>query len=261
MDRNDVDLQNLTSVVDQSKSKLGFYTLTCCEGCSFSVLFIDKIMSLLERFDIMHFNLLKEKNIESEIDLAFVEGTVTTTNEIEELQDIRSRSKFVVAMGTCACNGGIPAMKNFVESDSLRKYVYHHKKHPDSVLASGIGEYIQVDYYMRGCPIIKDEFVEFVENYLNETIIDPFSGSVCNQCPRKGKNCFLKEHAGCMGAITHGGCNALCTSNNIPCMLCRGPTDKANFAMEIKLFKKFGLDVKEIHDRLNMFKNVEEVKK
>jgi coenzyme F420-reducing hydrogenase gamma subunit len=139
--------------------------------------------------------------------------------------------------------------------------VYHHKVHPDSVLAAGIGEHIQVDYYMRGCPIIKDEFVDFVENYLKGTVIEPFSGSVCNQCPRRGKNCFLKEHSGCLGALTHGGCGAFCTSNNIPCMMCRGPTDKANIAMEIKLFKKFGLDVKEIHDKLNMFKNVEDVRK
>ena len=73
--------QDSLSSTNNSKPKLGFYTLTCCEGCSFSVLFIDKIMSLLERFDIMHFNLLKEKNIDSEIDLAFVEGTVTTTTD------------------------------------------------------------------------------------------------------------------------------------------------------------------------------------
>ena len=67
----------------------------------------------------------------------------------------------------------------------------------------------------------------------------------------------MKEKADCMGAVTHGGCNALCTSDNIPCMLCRGPTEKLNVAAEIKMFKKFGVDVKEIHDRLNMFKNIE----
>jgi len=214
-------------------------------------------MSLLDGFDIVHFNLLKEKNIDSEFDLAFVEGAITTTTEIEELKKIRKNSKFVVAMGTCACNGGIPAMRNFVESKSLRKYVYHHKKHPDSVPAAGIGEHIKVDYYMRGCPIIKDEFVEFAENYLQGNIMEPFQGNVCAQCPRRGANCLLKEKAECMGALTHGGCSALCPSDNIPCMLCRGPTEKANITGEIRLFEKFGLNEKEIHDRLNMFKNVE----
>jgi coenzyme F420-reducing hydrogenase gamma subunit len=216
-------------------------------------------MALLEGFDIVYFNLLKEKNVVSELDLAFVEGAVTTTTEIQELKEIREKSKYVVALGTCACNGGIPAMKNFVDSSTLRKYVYHHKKHPDSVQAAGIGEHIKVDFNMRGCPIIKDEFVEFVGNYLKGKIMEPFVGPVCSQCPRRGVNCFLKEKTECMGAVTHGGCNAICTTDNIPCMLCRGPTEKLNVASEIKLFKKFGIDVKEIHDRLNMFKNIEDI--
>jgi coenzyme F420-reducing hydrogenase gamma subunit len=250
----------MSAVSKIEKSKVGFFTFTCCEGCSFTILFIDKIMTILEKFDIVYFNLLKEKNELAEIDLAFVEGAVTTTTEIKELKEIREKSKFVVALGTCACNGGIPAMRNFVDSSALRKYVYHHKKHPDSVQAAGIGEHIKVDYWMRGCPIIKDEFVEFTESYLKGKIMEPFEGAVCEQCPRRGVNCFLKEKADCMGAVTHGGCNALCTSDNIPCMLCRGPTEKLNVAAEIKMFKKFGVDVKEIHDRLNMFKNIEEVR-
>jgi coenzyme F420-reducing hydrogenase gamma subunit len=246
-------------VSKQSKPTLGFFTFTCCEGCQFTLLFIDTIMSLLESFDIVYFNLLKEKNVVSELDLAFVEGAITTTTEMQELKKIRIKSKFVVALGTCACNGGIPAMRNFAESKTLRKYVYHHKKHPDSVPAAGIGEHIAVDYNMRGCPIIKDEFVDFVNNYLQGMIMEPYQGPVCSQCPRRGVNCFLKEKAECMGAVTHGGCNAICPADNIPCMLCRGPTEKLNVAAEIKLFKKFGLDAKEIHDRLNMFENVEEV--
>jgi len=176
-----------------SKPTLGFFTYTCCEGCQFTVLLIDKIMSLFEKFDILHFNILKEKNVESELDLVFVEGAITTTTELQELKKIRKNSKFIVAMGTCACNGGIPAMRNFVESKSLRKYVYHHKKHPDSIPAGGIGEHIKVDYYLRGCPIIKDEFVDFIENYLKGSILEPFQGPVCSQCPRRGVNCFLKE--------------------------------------------------------------------
>ncbi|UCB45962.1 MAG: hypothetical protein JSV25_00625 [Spirochaetota bacterium] len=250
----------MSAVSNKQKPALGFFTFTCCEGCSFTMLFIDKIMTILKRFDIVYFNLLKEKNEVSEIDLAFVEGAVTTTTEIKELKEIREKSKFVVALGTCACNGGIPAMRNFVDSKSLRKYVYHHKKHPDTVQAAGIGEHIKVDYWMRGCPIIKNEFVEFTESYLKGKIMRPFEGAVCEQCPRRGVNCFLKEKADCMGAVTHGGCSALCTSDNIPCMLCRGPTEKLNVAAEIKMFKKFGIDVKEIHDRLNMFKNIEEVR-
>ena len=249
----------MTAPTHKQKPTLGFFTFTCCEGCQFTILFIDKIMSILKKYDVVYFNLLKEKNEIVELDLAVIEGAITTTTEIEELKAIRKKAKHVVAMGTCAINGGIPAMRNFVDSSSLRKYVYHHKKHPDSVPASGIGEHIDVDYYMRGCPIIKNEFVEFMKSYLKGQIMPPFEGPVCSQCPRRGVNCFLKEKRECMGAVTYGGCDALCPSDNIPCMLCRGPTDKLNVAAEIKMFENFGLDVKEVHDRLNMFKNIEEV--
>ena len=98
------------TVDDKTKPSLGFFTFTCCEGCQFTVLFIDAIMSILEKFDIRYFNLLKEKNVVSELDLAFVEGAITTTMEIVELREIRQKSKYVVAMGACAVNGGIPAM-------------------------------------------------------------------------------------------------------------------------------------------------------
>jgi coenzyme F420-reducing hydrogenase gamma subunit len=239
------------------KPTIGFYTFTCCEGCQFTMLFVERILSLLDRFEVVHFNLLKEKNPELATDLALIEGAITTTAEAQELKKVRERSKLVVAMGACARNGGIPAMKNFVESATLRKYVYHHKNHPDSIPAAGIGEHIEVDYVMRGCPIIKDELVEFLETYLRGEIMEPYQGSVCTQCPRKGVNCFLKAKVECLGAITHGGCGALCPSDNIPCMLCRGPTEKANIAGEIRLFEKFGIDEREIHDRLNMFKNIE----
>jgi sulfhydrogenase subunit delta len=241
------------------KPSIGFFTLTCCEGCQFTVLFVDDIMSILGQFDVLYFNLLKEKNEITELDLAFIEGAVTTTTEVEEVKEIRQKAKHVVAMGACAINGGIPAMRNFVASSSLRKYVYHHKKHPNSVPASGIGEHIEIDYYMRGCPIIKQEFVEFMKAYQKGQFMQPYEGPVCSQCPRRGVNCFLKEKVECLGAVAHGGCGALCPSDNIPCMLCRGPTDKLNVAAEIKMFKRFGLDAREIHDRLNLFKNVEEV--
>jgi coenzyme F420-reducing hydrogenase gamma subunit len=107
-----------------------------------------------------------------------VEGAITTSTEAEQLKDIRKNAGHVVALGTCACNGGIPAMRNFVESRSLRKYVYHHRKHPDVIPASGIGEFIEVDYFMRGCPIIKNEFVMFLSLYLKGIQTGPFEGSV-----------------------------------------------------------------------------------
>ena len=135
--------------------KIGFYTFTCCEGCQFAMLFIENIMSILDGFEILHFNLLKEKNHEAELDIAFVEGAISTATEKNELESVRKRSKFLVAMGTCACKGGIPAMINFVDSDDLGKYTYRRHDQKDYVQVSGIDRHVSVDYYLPGCPVIR----------------------------------------------------------------------------------------------------------
>lgn len=239
------------------KPKTGFFTFTCCEGCQFRILMIENIMDLLDKLDIVHFNILKETSDDTLLDLAFVEGAITTKAEIEELKKLRKKVKTLVALGTCAVSGGIPAMKNFVSEDRLHKYVYHHVKHQESVPVKGIENYVSVDYNLRGCPIIEEEFVEFIKVYLQGELPQASAGPVCMECPRKKNGtCFMKEKIDCMGSITHSGCLALCTGKNIPCTLCRGPLDTANITNEIKLFERFGLNEEEIITRLNLFMNL-----
>lgn len=240
----------------QKKPVIGFFSFTCCQGCEFTVLFLDDLMKILDKFDVQYFHILKEKNRNVSFDLAFIEGAITTKREIEKLKAIRDKSKFVVALGACACNGGIPAMRNFISNKELGKYVYSQKMLSDSIETAAIDKYIKVDYYMRGCPILKGEFVDFVENFLKKEIPKEFKGPVCQQCPRRGKNCFLMEKKLCLGPITHGGCSAFCPSRSIPCVLCRGPLEKANFAKEMSLFKRFGLDKKDIENKLRRFHSI-----
>lgn len=239
------------------KPKLGFFSFTCCQGCEFTVLFIDQIFDILKNFDVQYFHLLKEKNREVEFDLVFIEGAVTSNREIRKLKEIRKKSKFVVAIGACACHGGIPAMRNFIENKDLLKYVYNQHMLKDSVPAAGIGEHIKVDYYMYGCPIIKEEFIEFVNDFLAGKRKTEFEGTVCDQCPRRGEECYMLQKIPCVGAVTHGGCNALCIRENIPCILCRGPINEQNVAAEAKLFKNWGLSEEEVKTRVGKFKNVE----
>ncbi len=235
------------------KPVVGVFSFTCCEGCQFTILFLDKLSELLKKLDIKYFHLIKEKNRKVKFDLAFVEGAITTRKEIEKLKKIRAKSKFLVSLGACACHGGIPAMRNFIEHDDLGKYVYNQQMLDDSIEAQPIDKFIKVDYYMYGCPIIKSEFMDLINNYLEGKIIKPFEGPVCNQCPRRGLNCFLREKKVCLGAVTHGGCDAICIHQGIPCIMCRGPLDNANFPAEVNLFKSWGLEEHEIIDKLSAF--------
>ncbi len=237
----------------QKKPSLGFFSFTGCSGCEFTVLFIDGILDILDKFNIEYFHLLKEKNREAQYDLAFVEGAITTKREIEKLKRIRKQSKFLVAMGACATHGGIPIQRNFIEKKELQKYVYNQKMLKDSIDVAPIDKFIKVDHYLYGCPIIKSEFIEFIEAYLKGKKKEQFKGPVCMECPRRGKDCFLNQGIECLGSITQGGCKALCTSQNVPCTMCRGPLESANFPVEIKLLESFGLSKKEILNKLRYF--------
>lgn len=239
------------------KPVLGIVSFSCDQGCQFAVLFIDNIFEIFKKYDVQYFHLLKEKNREVPFDIVFVEGAITTKRQIEKLKIIRNKSKFLVALGACACHGGVPAMRNFIESRELKKYVYNQQTFKDSVPASSIDEYVKVDYYLYGCPIIQDEFVAFLDFFLEGKIPEQFEGPVCLECPRRGKpDCFLRQKVPCLGALTRGGCDAICPKANFECMLCRGPLPKANFTAEIKLFESWGLSQEVIWDRINMFKIV-----
>lgn len=239
------------------KLTIGFFSFSCCEGCQFTVLFLDNFMEIMSKFNIQYFHLLKEKNRDVKFDLAFVEGAITSKEQIKILKIIREKSKFLVAIGACACHGGIPSMRNFIENKQLQKYIYNQEMLKNSIKAAGIGNYTTVDYYMYGCPIIKEEFVNFINNFIKGKIVKEFQGPVCNECPRRGKNCYLKEKVVCLGAVSRGGCNALCIRQNVPCVLCRGPCPSANLSSEINLFKSWGLSEKDIINKITKFKNIE----
>jgi len=238
-----------------NKPKTGFFSFTCCQGCQFTILFIDELLDIFKKLDVKHFHLLKEKNRRAEFDLAFVEGAITTKREVIKLKKIRNKTKFLVAVGACACHGGIPSNKNFLERSELQKYVYNQEMLDDSIKATGLDAHVKVDYYMRGCPIIKEEFVDFVHKFIHGEIKKEFQGPVCNECPRRGKDCLLKQGKLCLGALTHGGCDALCPRKDVGCIMCRGPL-RDNFANEIKLFKNFGLSEQDIKNKLSKFKEV-----
>jgi len=235
------------------KPKLGIVSFTGCQGCQFTILFIDEIMKLLDKFDVQYFHLLREKNRETEFDVVFVEGAITSKREIEKLKRIRAKSKVLVALGACATHGGIPAMRNFLENKELIKHVYNQKMLKDSIETESIDKFVKVDYYMYGCPIIKDEFIDFLNSFLKKKEMKECETPVCLECPKKGPDCYLNHKTICLGPLAHGGCNALCTKDNHPCILCRGPLKNANFSVEIELFSKFGYTDDQIKSKIAKF--------
>ena len=93
---------------------IGMFSLTGCEGCYFSVIDLkDKFIGLKDKIEIKNFRLFEDDfhSLGETYDVAFVEGSPLTKENVKRLKEIRERSKILVALGGCAHMGGIYHMK------------------------------------------------------------------------------------------------------------------------------------------------------
>jgi coenzyme F420-reducing hydrogenase gamma subunit len=203
---------------------------------------------ILTKFNFVFFPLVKGGKELAHYDICFVEGAITNKEQIFQLKKLRKKTEFLVAFGTCATYGGITTISDFDDKEELIQEVYGSDKKDHSLKkVFGIGNWVKVDYYMRGCPVIKTEVLEFVKGYFKNTIPKEHLYPVCVECRQKGNPCLLAEkHLPCLGAITYGGCKALCTSQGIPCQGCRGPLPTADVDSRVNVFEKFGISKEDI---------------
>jgi len=240
--------------MNQEKLKIGIYELTGCAGDALLILDCEKeLLDIFNAADIQSFLMAKSDNIDGELDVALVEGSVTTEREIEELKDIRKRSKLVVAIGLCATVGGIQArFLDQKEWEDHFKKVYGDVKmiHTEAVQSKPIDAYIDVDYYLPGCPIGKEQFLNFFTRFLKGNPPEKSQNPVCVTCKYNENECLLKKGILCLGPLTADGCGSVCINHNLPCVGCWGPLDVANRTSEFYLLQEQGYAVEEIKKKM-----------
>jgi len=240
--------------MDNGKLKIGIYELTGCAGDALLILDCEKeLIDIFKAVDIQSFLMAKSDNIDGELDVALVEGSVTTEREIEELKDIRERSKFVVAIGLCATAGGIQARFTDPEDweENFKKvYGKTEMTHTKAVQSKPIDAYIPVDYYLPGCPISKEQFLNFFNRAVKGSLPEKSQNPVCVTCKYNENDCLLKRGQLCLGPVTADGCGSVCINHNIPCFGCWGPLDVANYTSEFYLLQDMGYSIDDIKNRM-----------
>jgi coenzyme F420-reducing hydrogenase gamma subunit len=156
-------------------------------------------------------------------------------------------------LGACACLGGVPSIKNFLDQNEVMKFVYPKYNHLKSEDPTPIDKHIKVDYYVPQCPPSKEELLEFVKCLAMGKKFRAYQNPVCFECRKKGNPCLLEEGKMCLGPITNGGCNALCPTNNVACYGCRGPCREANLKAFLDLMKEKGYTQKQVQDKMRTF--------
>ena len=149
------------------KPRLATIALTGCFGCHMSLLDIDeRILELAElvELDVSPFD--DKKTFDQPVDVGFVEGGCSNEHNVKQLQEFRKQCRVLIAVGACAINGGVPAMRNTVSLRDCLEHVYL-----DGLSLDGPGvipidaelplllarvypshEVVKIDYFLPGCP-------------------------------------------------------------------------------------------------------------
>ena len=100
--------------------RLAIVGLTACSGCQLSLLNCeDELPELMEQFEFQFFPMAcSPALLADEYEVALVEGCVSMPHEVELLQELRMRSKRLIALGTCAVWGGVAALRNGEDRES-----------------------------------------------------------------------------------------------------------------------------------------------
>lgn len=204
-----------------TKPKIGFYWCASCGGCEEAVVDLaEDILGVLDTLDIVFWPVamdFKKKDVEAmadgEIVATLLNGAIRSSEQEEMARLLRRKSQFLIAYGSCAQSGGIPALANQFSRERIMKYVYEdaptvvnetkarpqlsftengrtvHLPELRNVVRS-LDQVVPVDYYIPGCPPTPKLTKAAVTALLSGTL--PPKGTVlapdialCDECPRK----------------------------------------------------------------------------
>ncbi|NPA95561.1 MAG: methyl viologen-reducing hydrogenase [Thermodesulfobacteria bacterium] len=241
-----------------NKTTVALQGLHACSGCEIALIDAgQQFITFLEDFVIVHLPLLMDhKYFEvdafkgqahiqiPEAEIGLVSGGVANEEQEAILKKMRDSCQTLVALGTCATHGGIPALVNsWTWNESLATILSTcSTEQPASTPKDGLprplervyalDEMVDIDMYVPGCPPRGEEIVQVIRALARgEDPVLP-QKSVCDTCPalRKGKvatkavkrfvenasfdpdqpleemRCLLEQGFMCMGPVTAAGC-------------------------------------------------------
>lgn len=213
--------------MQNGKPRVAVFKFSSCSGCQLAILNLeDEILDLVGAVEIAYFLEARRIPESRPYDISFIEGSVTTQEEIERIKQIREDSGLLIAIGSCATAGGVQTLKNYKDVNHLIETVYDHPEHIETLETSTpIHEHVKVDFSLWGCPVDKYQIVEAVSALLQNRRPNLPQHSLCLECKAKGRVCVtVAKGMPCLGPITKAGCGAVCPSVERGCYGCFGPS-------------------------------------
>jgi len=210
------------------KPRLAVFKFASCDGCQLSLLSLEEDLLLLDAaVDIAWFPEASSRMEGGPYDVTLVEGSISTPEHIEQIEEIRAQSSVLITIGACATAGGIQALRNGADVNDYIATVYAHPEYIETLNDSTpISEHVKVDYQLWGCPIDKEQVRHFLSDLLAGVEPRLPSHSLCLDCKRAEQLCVLvAKGEPCMGPVTRTGCGVICPSMGRACYGCFGPAE------------------------------------
>ncbi len=218
---------------DQEKiqrPRLGVFKFASCDGCQLSILNLeDDLLLLGQALDIAYFPEASSRMEAGPYDIALVEGSITTADDVRRIRSVREQTKVLMTIGACATAGGIQALRNWADVESFKHAVYPSPEYIQSLdTSTPISGHVKVDFELWGCPIDKGQLLRVITDLLAGVQVRLSTDSLCLDCKRRGNVCVLvAKGLPCLGPVTRVGCGAICPSMGRDCYGCFGPADGA----------------------------------
>ena len=230
--------------------------LHSCSGCEIAILNIgEPLVELLSKLEFVHIPVLmdnkyfgqlgdKEHLEIPEADVGIVSGGCANEEHKEILVEMRKKCKILIALGTCATHGGLPALINSWGTEAAFDEAFSTVTTDEDaqIPAQGVpkpldrvyalDEIVDIDLLVPGCPPNPAHIAGAITALLEGKEVQLPTKSVCDTCPtiRKGKGdvkevkrfitnaefdpekgvdemqCLLEQGFMCMGPVTAAGC-------------------------------------------------------
>ncbi len=160
-----------------SKRKLATVWLDGCSGCHMSLLDLDeRLIELSDQFELVYSPIVDHKVFPEGVDVALVEGSVSSVEDEHKIHMIRKRTKTLVSLGDCAVTGNVPSMRNSFSVDSIFKRVYEENALQPQIPSDAVPklrarvrpvhEIVPVDVFVPGCPPSADTIYHLLRELL-----------------------------------------------------------------------------------------------
>ena len=244
--------------ITNQRPTVAVHKFSSCDGCQLAFLNAgEALLTLSQLVEIKHFAEAGMLSPDAEVDIAFVEGSVTTPHEIERIKQVRANSKFLITIGACATSGGVQALRNNANAAEWMQAVYASPQFIETLATSTpISDHVRVDLELWGCPVNTHQVVMAVRALLFGVRPVEEHDSICAECKRQGNVCVVvTQQQPCLGPVTLTGCGSLCPHVGRACYGCYGPATRVNTDSLARRFEGFGLMPEEIARRFGFINN------